>query len=58
LNENKRNQLKKEAAGYNLMPLLVVAGGIGLVLSLYIAYRAKKPSANAWSNIACKTVLP
>jgi hypothetical protein len=40
LNENKRNQLKKEAAGYNLTPLLVVAGSFGLVLSLYIAYQA------------------
>jgi hypothetical protein len=36
----KKNNNRKKTAGYNLTPLLIVAGVIGIFLSIYIAYRA------------------
>ncbi|RYG20202.1 MAG: hypothetical protein EOO07_05280 [Chitinophagaceae bacterium] len=37
---NKKNKTRKKSAGFDLMPIVIVVGVIGLLLTIYIGYRA------------------
>jgi hypothetical protein len=40
LSFNRKNKPRKKSAGFSLTPIILVIGGIGLLITLYIGYRA------------------
>lgn len=49
MTRNKKNKTSKKSAGFDLTPIVIALGIIGLLLTLYISYRASISDRNLFS---------